>query len=272
MADGAVIAVAAATVERGFLTGQLHAGNSAVVIASLADEGGEVALALDDLLKSFEAGLLAIHYLPGKQGGANGATHLAVLGHGQRSALKLLVKSSHHRLVVKDGAGKDDLISKFTVAHHFGEVVLGDGVGQAGGDDFKRHLFLLGGGNCLSHKGGAPGAQVNGIWGIKGQMGELSVVHGYAEHLRQLVNKASGAGGASLVHLIVNNHAIPLDDQLGVLSPNLDNIRLRVYIGGSPGLRGDFVFDEVSPDEAADQVPPGTGNSHAGNIDSGGTI
>ncbi len=97
-------------------------------------------------------------------------------------------------------------------------------------------------------------------------------MHRDAEHLCQLVNEASRAGGAGLVHLVVNHHAIALDDQLGVLPANLDDVSLRVYLGGGSGLRGDFVFDEVGTDKTADQIPPGSGNSHAGNPDAGGTI
>ena len=80
-------------------------------------------------------------------------------------------------------------------------------------------------------------------------------MHGDVEHFGQLVDEASRTGGAGLVHLVINHHAITFDDELGVLPANLDDVGLRVYLNGSPCLRGDFVFDEVGPDEAADQIP-----------------
>ena len=145
----------------------MHAGDGAVVIASLAEEGGKCTLALYDPLESLEPGLIVAHCFSGEQGGANGTAHLTVLGHGQRFILKLLLEGRHHRLVIKDGAGKDNLVSEFTMAHHFGKVVLGDGIGQAGGDDFKGYPLLLGGGDGLSHESGTPCPQVNGMRGIK---------------------------------------------------------------------------------------------------------
>ena len=272
MVYSAVIAVAAAAIERGFLLGQLHSSDGAIVIAPLADKGGEGAFILHHLGKPLEPGLAAAHFFPGEHGGANGATDFAVFGHGQRFIFELLLEGSHHRLVVKDGAGEDDPVSELAVSHHLGQVVLGNGIGQAGGDNFEGHAFLLGGGDRLPHESGASGAQVDSMRGVKGQAGELAAVYRDAEHFGKLVNKTSGAGGTCLVHLVVNHHAIALDDQLGVLSANLDDVSFRVYFNGSSCLRGDFILDEVGPDETADQIPSGTGNSGAGNLDVGRAI
>ena len=152
------------------------------------------------------------------------------------------------------------------MAHHLGEIVLGDGIGQAGGDYLQRHPFLLGGSDRLSHKGGAPCAQVYGVGGGKSQAGEVPVIHGNAEHFRQLINEAAGAGSAGLVHLVVNDYPVPLDNQLGVLPADFNNIGFRVYLHSGPGLGGNFVLHQVGPDEAAHQIPAGAGNTHAGYI------
>ncbi len=47
---------------------------------------------------------------------------------------QLLFESGDDRLVVEDCAGQDDLLAQLAGADHFGEIVPGDGVGQAGGD------------------------------------------------------------------------------------------------------------------------------------------
>jgi len=45
---------------------------------------------------------------------------------------------------------------------------------------------------------------------LKGQPGEVSVGHRDAQHLGQLVYEAAGAGGAGLVHLVVDDDSVPL--------------------------------------------------------------
>jgi len=52
---------------------------------------------------------------------------------------------------------------------------------------------------------------------------------------------------AGLVHLVVNHGAAALDDQLGVLPADLDNIGVRVDIRGGSRLRGYFVLIRSAP-------------------------
>ena len=99
--------------------------------------------------------------------------------------------------------------------------------------------------------------------GGEGQPGEITVGHGNAEHFGQFINEASRSGGTRFVHVVVHYHAVPLDDKLGVLAADLDDVRFRVQFKRGPRLSGDLVLDEVSSDEAADQVSAGTGDTHA---------
>jgi hypothetical protein len=94
------------------------------------------------------------------------------------------------------------------------------------------------------------------MWRFESQASEIAVGNLDAQHIRQLVDETAGARGAGLVHLVIHHHAPALDDQLGVLPADLDNVGLRVYFGGSPGLRRNFVFDQVGADKMSDQIPP----------------
>ncbi len=181
----------------------------------------------------------------------------------QLLARKCLLEGGHHGVVVEHRAGENHLFSQPSHLHHFGEVVVRDGVREAGSYDLNWHTFLLGGGDRLSHEGGTAGAQIDGVWSLKRQIGELAILNRDIKHLRQLIDEAARSGGARLVHLIINHHTISLDDQLRVLPADLDDVRLRVQFLRGPRLGGDLVLDQVGPDEAADQIPSGAGDAGA---------
>ena len=77
----------------------------------------------------------------------------------------------------------------------------------------------------------------------KCQTGEIPILHGNAEHFSQFIDEAAGSGGTCLVHLVVNDDAVALDDQLGVLAADLNDVRFRVYFCGRSCLRRNLVLN-----------------------------
>ena len=76
-----------------------------------------------------------------------------------------------------------------------------------------------------------------------------------AEPLRLLFKERAGARGAGLVHLEVDDRAVPEADIFRVLSADLeDGVHGRVDGGGGSGLRRDLVPDHIGADHIAGQV------------------
>ena len=97
----------------------------------------------------------------------------------------------------------------------------------------------------------------------EGQAGKLAVLDRDTQQLGQLVDKAAGARRAGLVHLVVDDHAVALQHELRVLAADLDDVGVRVDLGGRAGLGRDLVLDQVGADEAAHQVAPRARDPHA---------
>ena len=87
---------------------------------------------------------------------------------------------------------------------------------------------------------------------LKRQRGELAAGNGNAQHLGQLIYKAARSGGTGLVHLVVDDDSVALDNQLGVLSADFDNIGVGINMFSGPGLRRNLVSYHVGANKAAD--------------------
>ena len=84
----------------------------------------------------------------------------------------------------------------------------------------------------------------------------------------QLMEKASRAGGADLVHVEVERVGVADGDVFRVLTADLDDrVHGRVDFNGAAGVRRDLVDDEIGPQEISHYVPPGPGGGHAGDLD-----
>ena len=124
--------------------------------------------------------------------------------------------------------------------------------------------FLLGDANVGVDEGGAGRFELHGRG--RRQRDVRDVRHCDPEiTLRALFEKRTGAGGAGVVHRIVNRHAVAQVDVLCILPADLEN---RVNVGIEvvrPGrLRGNFVEDMLRAEIGADQFPgrTGGGNKH----------
>ncbi len=94
------------------------------------------------------------------------------------------------------------------------------------------------------------------------QAAEVTVLDADAHLLGELIDEAARTGGAGLVHLVVDHNAVPLNNELRVLSADFDDICLGIEVHGGSGLGRDLVLDQVGPNEAAHQV-----SSRAGDAD-----
>ena len=262
-----VVAVTSAAIIAGLFVGQLHPGNGAVIVALFANKGSKSAFAVYNLLKALELRFLADHGLFGQEGCPHSAADFLVFRHGQFFPFKLMMEGRDYGFVVEHRPSKDNLVAQLSVFYHLGEIVLGYRVGQTGRDYSQGHAFLLCRGHRLTHKRSAPRPQINGIGGSKCQVGKLTVVHGNAKHLRQFINKASRSRGAGFIHVIVHDNAVSLDNQLGVLPADLDDISFGVYLGGGSGLCRYLILNQVGPDKAAHQISTRAGYADANYLD-----
>ena len=82
--------------------------------------------------------------------------------------------------------------------------------------------------------------------------------------LSQLIDEAARSSSTCLIHLVINNNTISLDNQLRVLSAYLNNIRFRVYLCSSSRLGSNLVLYQVGTNEAANQISSRASNPYAG--------
>ena len=135
-----------------------------------------------------------------------------MLGSDQGLALQLLTKGRNNCLIVEDCPCNYNLTAQFSRADYFGQIILGDRGSKTGCDNFERYTLLLSRSDRLAHEGGAPGSKVDGIRCREGQPGKIAIRYGNSQHLTQFINEAAGSSSTRLVHLVVNDNAVPLDN------------------------------------------------------------
>ena len=91
---------------------------------------------------------------------------------------------------------------------------------------------------------------------LKCQGGELTILNMNAKLFSQLIDEAACPSGACLIHLVIDNNTVSLDNKLRVLATNLDNICFRVYIGCRSRLCRNLVLYQVGANKAANQISP----------------
>ncbi len=260
-----IFLTAPAVIER-LLAGDAHAIDLAAVGTGLALEG-ILPVGTGRQVPAFEAaGHAGPRRLARHQRAADGAGHFMVLGDGDRLAGHLL-EGGHHRAVEGGAALEEDMLADPSLAHHAVEVVLHDGIGQAGGQIRGAGAARLEADQVGFHEHGAALAQAHRRRRGQGQPGEF-LFDADAQPFRLLFEEAAGAGGARLVHLEVDDGALLQADIFGVLPADLENgIDARVDLRGGARLRGDLVFHLVGAEEIADEVAPGAGGAYAAHID-----
>src|SRR4030042_2460876 len=99
---------------------------------------------------------------------------------------------------------------------------------------------------------------------FKSEISELTILNRTAELPSPLIYEAACARSTGLIHLIINNYSVALDDKLGILSAYFNYICIRFYLSSSPGLRRNLVFYHIGAKEAPHQISPRAGYTRTG--------
>ena len=169
------------------------------------------------------AGGIAVGFgLPlGQQGRADGA-HLAGVGRAGDGPAQVLFQGAQHRVILKGAALHHDPAAQHVGvgdAHHLGEHVLDDGAAQPGHDVVGGAAVLLLGDDAAVHKDGAAAAQLGGVAGTEGRVGDA--VHRDAQRGGELLQKGAAARGAGLVQQHIGDDAVLDPDGFHVLAADV---------------------------------------------------
>ena len=157
----------------------------------------------------------------GQQGRADGA-HLAGVGRAGDGPVQVLFQGAQHRVILKGAALHHDPAAQHVGvgdAHHLGEHVLDDGAAQPGHDVVGGAAVLLLGDDAAVHKDGAAAAQLGGVAGTEGRVGDA--VHRDAQRGGELLQKGAAARGAGLVQQHIGDDAVLDPDGFHVLAADV---------------------------------------------------
>ena len=252
---------ASAAVEQGLFPFDLHLADFAAVGAAVAFKGSDLVVPVGQV-EPLELGGLPVPFPHGQQRRADGPGDVVVGRHRDLLAAHLL-KGGDDAPVGGGGPLVEDVVADGPVFRHLVEVVLDDGVRQAGHQVFFGRAPLLVVHQVGLHEHGAAFAQAHRVLASHGQVAELAP-DGDPQFFGLLLQVGAGAGGADLVHHEVHDGAVGQADELGVLAADLENgVHLGVDGRGRSGLGGDFVPHHVGADEVAGEIAPRTGGGRA---------
>jgi hypothetical protein len=132
---------------------------------------------------------------------------------------------------------------------HTSQVVLYDSIGQSGSNLLEGEALVLPPDQLLMHKDRASISQIKRCPGLKSLRRKIGS-NIETEQPGSFLQKRSRACRTNLIHLEIGHPTIPYSDELGVLSPDIDN-RVDIWVERNSGLgmSRDFIDGDISPDE-----------------------
>ena len=182
-------------------------------------------------------------------------SHQFRAGRDHDRAVHAVGKGVAHGAVQGNAALQEHFLAHDPRPLDLGEIVRGDRIDQPG-DDVLARLALL---ECDADVGidERRAGRLELHRGRCGERGPGDLRHRDAEvPLGALFQERAGAGGAGVVHRVIDGHAVPEEDVLGVLAADLeDGVHVRVEVGRARGMGRDLVVHMAGAQIGADQFP-----------------
>ena len=228
--------------------------------------GGVGLLGVGEVLQGVQAdegALLPRHALLGEQGRADGPHHPGV-GGPDDAAAGVLLQSPEHRVVAEGAPLDHDGVPQGVQvgdADDLGKDVLNDGPAQSRHNVPGQLAVALLGDDAAVHKDGAPAAQLGGVLGVKGRLGNL--VHRDMQGGGEVLQERAAAGGAGLVDHNVGDDPVGEPDGLHVLAADVQQEGgVGHILGGSPGVGHRLHHMALGGEGVGKELLPVAGGAH----------